>query len=471
MINRNIEHQNILENKDIEKINATSIELLENTGVEFLHEEALKIFKDHGVKVEDNRVYLTADIIEKMLNKAPSSFTLHARNPENNMVIGKGSTITAPGYGAPFVTDLDNGRRRSQYKDYVDLTKLASESDNIDVLGGVIVEPNDISEDLRHAKMFFAAAKYSDKCLMGSALGGKKAKECLEMASILFDEDKMIDDKPVLITLINTNSPLKYDNRMLDAMITYSRYNQILAITSGAMAGTTAPMSLAGTLVQENVEIIAGIVLTQLINPGTPVLYGPGSSITDMRTAGTAIGSPEYAKLIGAGSQLARYYDIPCRASGSLTDSLTVDNQAGFESMLTYLSGLNNGVHFMIHSAGILEGFMSMSYEKFIVDDEIMGMVNEYQSGIEVNEETMAADIIAEVGPKGYYIETSHTLEHMRDFRQPYISNRSQYISEEDIIPISKKANKKWKSILADFEAPYIDPIIEKKLKDYIKKL
>ncbi len=471
MIIRNVKPQNILSKKDIKNIHSTSMHLLEKTGVEFLHKEALKIFKENGVRVEDKRVYLTSSIVEKMLKSVPSLFTLHARNNENDVLVGKDHTITAPGYGAPFVTDLDNGRRSSKYEDYVNLTKLASYSNNLDVLGGVIVEPNDIPKDIRHAKMLYAGAKYSDKCLMGSAMGGKKAKECLEMASILFGEEKLIDDKAVLITLINTNSPLKYDDRMVDAMITYSKYNQPLAITSGAMAGVSAPMSLAGTLVQENVEILAGIVLTQMINPGTPVLYGPGASITDMKTAGTAIGSIEYAKLIGAGAQLARFYNIPCRASGTLTDSLMVDTQAGFESMMMFMSGINNGVHFMIHSAGILEGFMSMSYEKFIVDDEIIDMIKEYHSGIEVDEEKMAAEVIDKVGPDGYYIETSHTFKHMRDFRQPFLSNRSQYISDDKLLSTRKRANQKWKSIIADFKEPYLDSVIESKLLSYIDNL
>lgn len=468
---RKLRSQNILTRRDIEKIHATSMEILEKTGVEILHKEAIRIFEENGARVEKNRVYLSSDIIERMLDKVPTSFTLHARNSVNDVVIGDDTSVLAPGYGAPFVTDLDKGRRKSTFADYVNLTKLASVSEHLDVLGGVLVEPNDISDELRHARMFYAGAKYSDKCLMGSSMGAKKAHDCLEMARILFGEEEIIDDKAVVISLINTNSPLKYDYRMLGAMIEYAKHNQPLAITSGAMAGTTAPMSLAGTLVLENVEILTGIVLTQMLSPGAPVLYGPGASITDMKTAGMAIGSPEYAKLIGAGAQLARFYNLPCRASGALTDSNLTDTQAGYESMMTLMSGVNHGLNFIIQAAGILDGFMTMSYEKFIVDDEILGMITNYQKGIEVNETTIAKEVITEVGPGGHYLSTDHTLKHMRDFRNPMLSKRDSYKDKDDLISTSKRANKKWKNILTDYEEPYLDSIIEKRLVNYIEDL
>ncbi|ADL12459.1 trimethylamine--corrinoid methyltransferase [Acetohalobium arabaticum] len=471
MIKRNFLAQDILSNNEIEKIHNASMKILESTGIDILQEEAQEIFEEHGAKVEGKRVYLPRKLVEDALDRAPSSFTLHARNPENNVVIGGNNSVLAPSSGVPFVTDLDNGRRDATFEDYVNLTKIASDSDHIDVLGGLIVEPTDVADEKRHAKMFYAGAKYSDKCLVGSRYGTKSVQDCLEMARILFGEDEIIDDRAVLISIINTNSPLQLDNRMLSSLIEYAKYNQATVITPAAMAGSTGPMSIAGTLTLQNAEAIAGIVLTQLINPGAPVVYGCASTITDMKTAGLAIGSPEYAKFVGASAQLARYYDIPSRAGGSLTDSVMADAQAGYEAMMMFMSSINHGVNFILHSLGILDSYMMASYEKFIIDNEIVGMVKNYQSGIEVNEEMIAEEVINKVGPAGHFLEDAHTLQHMRDFRAPEISNRAGYNGEDNLITTAERANEKWKDTLANFEEPYLDSVIEERLTEYMESL
>jgi len=295
--------------------------------------------------------------------------------------------------------------------------------------------------------------------------------DCMEMARIIFSEDRLIDDRTVLITIINTNSPLQLDTRMIDSLIEHAKYNQAVVVTPAAMAGTTGPMSIAGTLALQNAEALAGIVLTQLISPGAPVVYGCASTITDMKTAGLTIGSPEYAKFIGASAQLASYYDIPARAGGSLTDSLSPDTQAGYESMLTFMASIIHNVDFILHAIGILDSYMTASYEKFIIDSEIIGMVQNYQSGIAVEGETIAQEVIKNVGPGGHFLEEAHTLEHMRDFREPLLSDRSTYTSEENIVPTKVRANEIWKEKLANFEPPYLAPRIDQKLKDFMDKL
>jgi len=471
MIKRKFLTQDILSDGDLEKIHEATMNLLEETGIEVLHEEARKVFAENGARVEGDRVYLSRDIVEEFLKKAPSSFTLHARNSENNVTIGENNSAVVPGYGAPFVTDIDNGRRDSSFEDYVNFTKLAANSENIDIVGGVLVEPNDVSDDIRHAKMLYTGAKYSDKCLMGSALGKKKARDCFKMASMLFGEDEIIDDKALVITLINTTSPLKYDYRMLDSLMEHAKYNQAVVVAALIMAGSTGPMTLAGTLTLQNAEVLTGVILTQMVNPGAPVVYGTASTMMDMKTANLAVGSPQYAKIIGSIAQLARYYDIPSRAGGSITDSLIADAQAGYESMLTFMSSINHGINFILHSAGLLENYMTMSYEKFIIDDEILSMVTDYQAGIEVNEETIAKEVIENVGHGGHYLAAPHTMSHMRDFRDPILSTREAYTSDDNLVPAVERANEKWKNILDDFEAPELDSEVEKKLLDYMEEL
>lgn len=471
MIKQNFLTQDLLSEEDINLIHKTSMEIFEETGVEVHNQKARETFKENGARVENEKVYLSGDLVEEYLKKVPSSFTLHARNSENDVEIGGKSGVLAPGYGAPWVTNIEGNNRDATYEDYENFTKLASASDNLDVLGGVLVEPTDLADEERHVKMMYAAAKYSDKPLMGSALGKKKAQEAIKMASILMGEDEIICDRPIVITLINTTSPLGFDQRMLEALMEHARFNQPTVIASLIMAGSTGPITVAGTITLQNVEVLTGIVLSQMINPGAPVVYGSASTIVDMNTGDLAVGSPEYAKFIGATAQLARHYNVPCRGGGSITDSLRTDGQAGYESMMTFNASMSHGMDFVLHSAGLLKNYMAMSYEKFILDDEILDMINNYQKGLEVSKQTVAKEAIQSVGHSGHYLKEPSTIRHMKDFRVPALSNRKGFDSEEGLKPTVERAHERCESILDDFEAPPLDPEIDKKLQDYIERV
>jgi len=469
MIKKNYKAGDIIRKKDIEKIHDATMDIFENKGVKIFNKEVLKIFEKNGAKIKDNLVFLNRIFIEDVLHNVPSHFELFARNNDNNVVIGRENIIISPGFGAPFVIDKNCNKRNSNYDDYVKFTILSSANKYIDVLGGVLVEPNDISDKLRHLKMFFATAKYSDKCIMGSALGEKKANDCINMASILFEEEKIIDNRPVLISVISTNSPLQYDEQMLDALIVYARNNQALIISSAVMSGSTGPLSLAGTLVLQNVEILLGIILSQIINPGNPVVYGSASTISNMKTANLSVGNPQYSKLIQATTQIANYYNIPSRAGGSITDSRFPDCQASYESMMSLLTSVNSGVDFILHSAGILESYMSMSYEKFIIDQEIIRMISDYQSGIEVNDYTISKDDINSVEHGKHYLTTPYTLKHMRDYGESIFSIKNVKNYKEKPLSNCEQANGKWKSIINNFEPPYLNSKIESKLINYME--
>jgi len=471
MIKQNFLTKDLLSEEDINLIHNTSMEIFEETGVEVHNEKAREVFKDNGARVEGEKVFLSGDLVEEYLGKAPSSFTLHARNSDNDVQVGGDNGVLAPGYGAPWVTGMDGNNRDATYEDYENFTKLAQASDNLDVLGGVLVEPTDLADEERHVKMMYAAAKYSDKPLMGSALGKKKAREAIQMASILMGEDEIICDRPIVITLINTTSPLGYDNRMLEALMEHARFNQPTVIASLIMAGSTGPVTVAGTITLQNVEVLTGIVLSQMINPGTPVVYGSASTIVDMNTGDLAVGSPEYAKFIGATAQLGRHYDIPCRGGGSITDSLMADGQAGYESMMTFNASMGHGMDFVLHSAGLLKNYMAMSYEKFVMDDEILDMVNNYQKGLEVNEETVAKEAIQNVGHSGHYLKEPSTIKHMKDFRVPALSNRKGFDSDEADKSTVERAHELCEKKLEEFEAPPLDPEIDDKLQDYMDRV
>ncbi|MFB6214328.1 MAG: trimethylamine methyltransferase family protein, partial [Candidatus Bipolaricaulia bacterium] len=208
-----------------------------------------------------------------------------------------------------------------------------------------------------------------------------------------------------------------------------------------------------------------------MVKPGTPVVYGSASTIVDMNTGDLAVGSPEYAKFVGATAQLARHYDVPCRGGGAITDSLMADGQAGYESMMTFNASMGHGVDFVLHSAGLLRNYMAMSYEKFVMDDEILDMVNNYQKGLTVSEETVAKDAIQTVGHSGHYLKEPSTVEHMKDFRVPALSNRKGFDSEEASKSTVERAHELYKSTLEDFEAPPLDPEIDEKLRDYVDQI
>ena len=472
MIKRRREGLDIFSKEDLDKIHEATLEVLEKAGVEIKSDEAREVFKSAGVKVNEKSVHLTQKDLDEYLNLAPEKFTLYARNEQNNVEIGGNNTVLAPGYGSPFVMDYpEMNRRESKYDDYIKFTKLAQASDNIDVVGGVLVEPTDIDDKIRHGKMMEAAVKYSDKCLMGSAMGAKKAQESLEMAAIVFESEEFVRSHPVLISLINTNSPLTIDERMSDALMVHSKNKQAMVIASLSMTGTTSPTTLPASLVQQNAEILTGIVLTQLVNPGAPVIYGSASSVVDLKKADLALGSPETVKMFNGTAQMARYYGIPSRGGGALTDSLFPDAQAGYESMLNIMSAVNNGFNFILHAAGLLENYMSMSYEKFIIDDEVCGIVNNVAEGLIVDEDQLAVDEIIEIGAGGNYISTDHTFSHMKDMRMPLLSKRERYFSDQDQPETAARAKAKYEEILNNFNKPELKAGILEKLQKYIDRL
>jgi trimethylamine---corrinoid protein Co-methyltransferase len=472
MINREIKAMDYLESEQLEQIHKAVLHILEKNGIEFHSEEARDILKKGGARVEGENVFFPPKMVMEQVALAPAEFTLHARNPDKNVVIGGSNTVHAPGYGSPYVMDyIQNTRRNAVYEDYIAFTKLAGSSENLDVVGGVLVEPNDIADQIRHAKMFQAAVKYTDKCLMGSAMGGKKAQESLEMAAIIFGGMDHVRKNPALISLINTNSPLQFDPRMLDALMMYARNNQPVIIAALAMTGTTSAVTLAGSLVQQAAEILSGVVLAQLINPGTPVVFGSASSIVDLRTGNLAIGSPESVKMFSVIAQLARFYGLPSRGGGALTDAIIPDAQSGYESMMVLLSSILSGINFMLHSVGLLENYMTMSYEKFIFDDEMLGMVKNFARRFPIDDDTLAVDTIINVGSGGNFISEEHTFRHMKDTRIPIISERQSFAGATELIDTAQRGHEYCKTLLQDYEAPKLDEKIEAELDRYIESL
>ena len=441
---------------DVQKIHQATMRVLERVGVDFGYEPAVAVFKKAGCKVEGERVFFSPEMVMEQVAKAPSEYTLQARNPEKNVVIGGDNIAYIPCYGPPFVHDLDRGRRESTLEDYTNFVKLSYASQSMDITGGMMAEPNDIPHARRNAEMMLASMRYSDKPFMGGAIGAEAARETIEMAAILFGcSEAALAEKMPMISILCTRTPLAYDDRMLSAIMEYAKAGMPQLISSLSIAGATSPVTMEGTLVVQNAEVLAGIVLTQLIREGTPVVFSGSSSAAAMRYGTLSVGAPEMAVNTAATAQ-----KLP-------------DAQAGLESMMSQLMATLSGVHFVLHSAGILEGYMAASYEKFIIDDEICGMCKRIKRGEQADPEKMALDVIAQVGPGGEYLTNMHTFKNFRkEFYSPIIEQKEAYAGWKDkgAEPIEKIANRKWKKILEKYAEPAMPDEVLVELERYMEK-
>lgn len=319
--------------------------------------------------------------------------------------------------------------------------------------------------------MVYNTLKYSDKPLMGSVLGYEAAKESIEMAAMVFGGLDAIKEKPVIASIPCTLTPLSYDDKMAGAIIAYAEAGQPQLVNSLSIAGATTPATVAGLVSLQNAEVLAGIILAQCVNPGTPIVYSASGSNAEMATGSLAIGSPEDAVVSLVNGQLAKYYLIPCRISGALSDSKMMDSQAAYESSITLMMAQMAGGNFILHSAGIIDTYNTTSFEKLIVDNEIIGYIKRINQGVAVNEDTLAYDVIKEVGPQGQFLTHEHTFNHFKtEFYRPTLSNRQniEQWKADGSLPIEKVANAKWKQLLADYKEPALPADVEADLKKYV---
>ena len=414
-----------LSSRDMEKIHDVSMDILSTTGVSFNDEEALAIFKANGQKVEGATVFFEESHIQKALKTAPKRFLVHARNPENNVAIGEDDFVFLPGYGAPFVMDAKGNQRQATMADYDNFCKLIQTSPYINMNGWMMVEPADMPHETVHLDLNLSNMLLCDKPFMGSPVSRQGAIDGIEMAGILWGGKENIMDKTVSVSLINSLSPLQFSEEMAGALIELARHNQACVVASLIMAGGSGPVTLDGVLALQNAEILAGITLAQLVRPGTPVVYGSTSSAMDMKTGALSIGAPDLSKNIHMVAQMARFFNLPSRSGGGLTDALSVDAQAGAESALALSTAVRSGIHFILHSCGILGSYIAMSFEKFLIDEEVCGMVKSMIRPLALTDESFDLDAIKEVGIGGQYLTHPKTFQLCRtEFFMPTLMSR-----------------------------------------------
>ena len=408
--------------KILDRIHNHSLELLNETGIRFPNKEALDIFKHHGFKTDGEMVFFEQSDIEKALETVPEKFELHARNTNNSFLIGDDSYRMAPGYGPPFIIEKSGEMRPAVLSDTKKFCKLVQTSKALDFNSSIVAQPNDVPTKTAHLDMLLSTILFTDKPLMGSTSSKICAEQSLEMAKIIWGNT----DKPVMLNLVDSLSPLQYAEEMVDALLVYARAKQPLIIHSSCSMGSSGPITIAGSLVISNACTMAGICLTQLVNPGTPIVYGLGGSPTDMQTGGYVNASPEDAKHTAIVTALGRYYHIPCRSQGALTESFSLDYQAGMESSMMLSTAALSGAHVSLHACGTYGSMLAMSFEKFIADEDLCRAVKILMKPIEFSEDAFAMDMIKKMGTSGNYLIEPHTAKRCRsEFFIPDLNTRA----------------------------------------------
>ena len=465
----------ILGGDDVETLHASSLRILAEIGVEVLGDRALDLLARAGARVDrsSRNVRLDPGQVEELVAMAPSSFKLHARNPHRDVVIGAGHLVFSSVGGPAFVTDLDRGRRPGNHADFLDYVKVIGALDIIHQEGGGPLEPMDLPVPTRHLDMYAALATLLDKTWHCLGAGSTVVDDAIEIACRVRDVDRdRLSREPSLITIINTNSPLRLDGPMSDGLIEMAVHGQPVVATPFTLAGAMSPATLAGAIAQQNAEALFMVALAQLARPGAPMVYGGFTSNVDMRTGSPAFGTPEYVKAAFATGQMARRYGLPWRSSNA-TASNVVDAQAAYESQMAIWGAVMGGVSLLYQGAGWLEGGLTASFEKLIVDAEMLQMMAEVLVPFRVDDAEIGVEAMAEVGPGGHHFATSHTLERYESaFYRPIVSDWRNFETwhEDGARTATERANRVWKQLLADYEPPALDPARSEAVSDYVAR-
>ncbi|MES2434746.1 MAG: trimethylamine methyltransferase family protein [Pseudomonadota bacterium] len=469
---RNIPTYDVLSEENLLKVEHAADRILAETGIEFRDDAvALDHWKRAGAKVDGLLVKFEPGMLREILKSAPREFTQHARNPANSVQIGGKNVVFAPAYGSPFVMDLDRGRRFGTLDDFQNFIKLAQSSPNFHHSGGTICEPTDIPVNKRHLDMVLAHLTLSDRPFMGSVTSEERAEDSIDMARIAFGRE-FVNDNCVILGNVNVNSPLVWDGTMTNALRAYARANQAAVVVPFILGGAMGPVTSAGGIAQSLAETMAGCALTQLERKGAPVIFGNFLSSMSLRSGSPTFGTPEPAIGSMVIGQLARRLGLPLRCSGNFTTSKLPDAQAMMEGTMSMLAAIHCGANFILHSAGFLDGLLSMSYEKFMLDADLCGSLHSYLDGVKIDDDQLAVDAFAEVGPGNHFFGCSHTMAHYETaFWDSDLSDNEPFEKWEAAgsHDAAYRANKLWKKRLAEFEAPVLDAGIAQGLAEFVE--
>lgn len=459
---------------EIESLHTASLNLLRDTGIAVLHDQARDMMLAAGATLgaDGIQVHFEHELIETLIATVPGQFTLHARNPQHNLVIGGDYLSFYMMASAPNASCLEKGRRTGNHQDFRNFLKLSQMHSVLHGNGGYPCEPVDVHASVRHLDCVYDLLTLTDKSFCIYSLGAMRNRDAIEMTRIGRGvSSEQLQDQPSVWTVINTNSPLQLDIPMMQGIIEMSSMGQPVVITPFTLAGAMAPVTIAGALVQQNAEALAGIAFSQIVKPGAPAVYGGFTSNVDMKSGSPAFGTPEYMKAQIIGGQLARRYGFPYRSS-NVCAANTLDAQAAYESVFSLWGAINGGVNMLKHGAGWMEGGLCCSYEKTIMDIDLLQMVAEFLTPLDFSEQALAVDTIAEVGPGGHFFGTEHTQQRFKDaFYSPVLSDWRNYEAwfEGGQSTALLKANRLWKERLASYKEPYIDPATRDELTAFVR--
>ncbi|MEI5677336.1 MULTISPECIES: trimethylamine methyltransferase family protein [unclassified Mesorhizobium] len=470
---RGIPTYDIMSEENLLRIEATADRILAEIGIEFRDDPAaLDHWKRAGAKIEGELVKFEPGMLREILKTAPAEFTQHARNPENSVQIGGKSVVFSPAYGSPFVMDIDKGRRYGTIEDFQNFVKLAQSSPWLHHSGGTICEPVDVPVNKRHLDMVYSHIKYSDRGFMGSVTAESRAEDSIDMTRIVFGE-KFVDENCVILGNVNVNSPLVWDATMTTALRAYARANQAAVVVPFILGGAMGPVTNAGAIAQSLAETMAGCALTQLERPGAPVIFGNFLSSMSLRSGSPTFGTPEPAIGSMVIGQLARRLNLPLRCSGNFTTSKLPDAQAMNEGTMSMLAAVHCGANFILHSAGFLDGLLSMSYEKFVMDMDFCGALHTYLDGVKVDDNQLAMEAFQEVGPGSHFFGCGHTMANYETaFWDTEVADNEPFekweaAGSEDV---AVRANKRWKKMLAEYQPPPLDAGTDEALRDFMDR-
>jgi len=471
-LERRIPFFQVLGGEGVELVHEASMRLLEELGIEFRDDEALALWRGAGAEVDGTRVRIARELLLDLVAKTPAEFTLHARNPERSVAIGGRHTIFAPTYGSPYVLDLDEERRYGTLADLETFHKLAQVAPALHVSGGVTCEPVDLPVPSRHLHVVASAIRHSDKPFMGATTARERAEDSVAMAKLVFGDD-FVEHHAVMVSVCNCNSPLVWDATMIDAVKVYARHHQPVLLSPFVMAGASTPASMIGSVAQLNAEALAGLAFAQLVRPGAPMIYGQFLATVSMRSGAPMAGTPEISLMNFMIGELARRYRVPWRSSGMTAGSKLCDAQAAYEAGMTMQSVLLAGANFVFHSAGWLEGGLTASVAKFLLDAEQAEMYHRLGQGVSDDDLEEAMEAVREVGPGGHFLGTAHTRRVFESafFMPELLDNASfEQWQAEGAKDANRRALERARAELARYQPPPLDPAVADALTEFVAR-
>ncbi len=457
---------------DLDLIHGASMKILEQQGIEMDSEDVLGIFKNNGFKVEGSKVFFNEQQVLSAVESAPEAFEIRARNPENNLELGNGMPVLCGTGGEVYISQKDKTQRLGTMEDYQKIAKLVQTSPLKQMTAHESIHPHELKAETSHLDMMIHDLTMCDIAATSNTQDANCLKDCLDMLGIVFGGRDQLIENPVTLGIISPLSPLKYAPDQAEALVMLAEHRQPAAITNMLLLGSSAPVSIPAALALGNAELLAGVVLSQIVSPGTPVVYGSTSCPLYMKNGASCLGAPESLIFSKGVAQLSDYYKLPCRTGGSLSDSHILDGQAMAEGSLSLNNAIECGADYILHSFGMLSSYLATSLEKWVLDEEICRYILASKQKLEVSPKTLELETILSMGAKGDYLTHPSTFQNFRSLFQHDLGNRDSHAvwmkkGSQDVV---EQAGELLEKRLDTYEKPKMDDGMEQALSEWVDR-